>query len=78
MRQWVMSKAAQRKEAAFRAGYAAYKVDKDSDWKPYVNQWVLTPIGKEYKRGYDLAKDEMQTNNTLINRLRVLFGMANV
>ena len=73
-----MSKTAQRKEAAFREGYAAYKVYKDSDWKPYVDQWVLTLIGKEYKRGYDLAKDEAQANHTLINRLRVLFGMANV
>jgi hypothetical protein len=73
-----MSKISQAKKAAFAEGYAAYKVDKDTHWKPYVKRWLLTEVGREYKRGYDLAKDEMQPNNTLINRFRVLFGMANV
>lgn len=73
-----MSKTAQRKEAALAEGYAAYKVDKDTHWKPYVKRWLLTEVGREYRRGYDLAKDEAQANHTLINRFRVLFAMANV
>lgn len=73
-----MSKKAQRKAAAVREGYAAYKADKDTHWKPYEEPWLLTTNGKEYKRGYDLAKDDNEKNTTLINRFRVWFGMANV
>ena len=73
-----MSKTAQSKKAAFAEGYAAYKVVKDTHWKPYVKGWLLTAVGREYKRGYDLAKEDNAKNTTLINWFRVLFQMANV
>lgn len=73
-----MSKTAQSKKAAFAEGYAAYKVVKDTRCKPYVKRWLLTEVGREYKRGYYLAKDDNEKNTTLINRFRVWFGMTNV
>jgi hypothetical protein len=73
-----MSKTSQRKKAAFAEGYAAYKIDKDTHWKPYLNWWLFTVVGREYKRGYDEAKQDKAKNKTILNRFRVFFGMANL
>lgn len=73
-----MSKTSQRKKAAYKDGYAAYKIDKDTHWKPYLKWWLFTVVGREYKRGYTDAKQDKAKNTTILNRFRVFFRMANL
>ena len=73
-----MSKISQAKKAAYNEGYSAYKLFKDTHWKPYLKWWLFTVVGREYKRGYDDAKQDKAKNTTLLNRFRVFFMMASL